>query len=199
MKHIRIGNDIVVRWTIKRNGSNDKIQADSCKIVLSCRDVNKVIDDYVVDGNTIIFTFYGKEQQVIGVYKLMYVENYGIEGMHTLDHCDAFALTDTCQTDNGDCPCDNIYIDTIELSSELSAPGNGLSAYELALKHGFVGTVDDWLKSLKGAKGDKGDSGNINYPTFVVNDAMELVMDTQAASDNDRFDIVDGNLILDLY
>ena len=101
--------------------------------------------------------------------------------------------------DNGGCPCDNIYIDTIELSSELSAPGNGLSAYELALKHGFVGTVDDWLISLKGAKGDKGDSGNINYPTFVVNDAMELVMDTQAASNNDRFDIVDGNLILDLY
>lgn len=37
-------------------------------------------------------------------------------------------------------------------------PGtNGLSAYEIALKNGFVGTEQDWLLSLKGNDGDPGD------------------------------------------
>ena len=48
---------------------------------------------------------------------------------------------------------------------------NGKSAYELALEHGFEGTEEEWLESLKGepgekgakgdsVKGDKGDKGN---------------------------------------
>ena len=35
----------------------------------------------------------------------------------------------------------------------------GKSAYEIARSNGFVGTVDEWLKSLKGEKGDKGEVG----------------------------------------
>ena len=38
-------------------------------------------------------------------------------------------------------------------------PYNGLSAYEIAQQHGFDGTEDAWLESLKGAKGDPGDTG----------------------------------------
>lgn len=33
---------------------------------------------------------------------------------------------------------------------------NGLSAYELAVKQGFVGTLDEWLESLKGQPGEPG-------------------------------------------
>lgn len=46
-----------------------------------------------------------------------------------------------------------------------SACDGGESAYEIAVRHGFVGTEEDWLQSLKGdtgetgAKGDKGDTG----------------------------------------
>lgn len=36
---------------------------------------------------------------------------------------------------------------------------NGLSAYELAVKHGFVGSVEEWLESLKGEKGEPGTPG----------------------------------------
>lgn len=35
---------------------------------------------------------------------------------------------------------------------------NGKSAYELAVQDGFIGTVTDWLRSLKGDKGDTGES-----------------------------------------
>lgn len=34
-----------------------------------------------------------------------------------------------------------------------------LSAYEIAVDHGFEGTEEEWLASLKGDKGDKGDPG----------------------------------------
>lgn len=39
-------------------------------------------------------------------------------------------------------------------------PGiDGASAYEVAVRNGFVGDEEAWLASLKGAKGDKGDTG----------------------------------------
>lgn len=34
-----------------------------------------------------------------------------------------------------------------------------ISAYSLAVKHGFSGTEEEWLASIKGKKGDKGDPG----------------------------------------
>lgn len=37
---------------------------------------------------------------------------------------------------------------------------HGYSAYEIAVLHGFVGTEEEWLASLKGDNGDKGDKGD---------------------------------------
>jgi hypothetical protein len=46
-----------------------------------------------------------------------------------------------------------------------SALQRGQSAYELALEQGFIGTLPEWLASLRvhgiqGLKGDKGDKGD---------------------------------------
>lgn len=38
----------------------------------------------------------------------------------------------------------------------------GLSAYEIAVKHGFVGSEEEWLKSLKGEPGKAADSLTVN-------------------------------------
>lgn len=48
--------------------------------------------------------------------------------------------------------------------------GYYLSAYSLALKHGFVGTEDEWLASLKGDKGEPGESFKVlgKYDTFAT-------------------------------
>jgi len=40
----------------------------------------------------------------------------------------------------------------------------GKSAYEIAVEHGFVGSEEAWLASLKGEKGDKGDKGEQGLP-----------------------------------
>jgi hypothetical protein len=38
----------------------------------------------------------------------------------------------------------------------------GLSAYEIAVKHGFVGSEEEWLKSLKGEPGKAADALTVN-------------------------------------
>lgn len=43
---------------------------------------------------------------------------------------------------------------------------DGLSAYQLAVRAGFKGTVEEWLHSLKGEKGDKGNDGNITFESL---------------------------------
>jgi len=53
----------------------------------------------------------------------------------------------------------------------------GLSAYEVALTNGFVGTEATWLLSLKGEKGDKGDPGEAAAPaphTHGISDVTGL-------------------------
>lgn len=47
-----------------------------------------------------------------------------------------------------------------ELTSETGTAVDGKSAYELAVQNGFVGTVVEYLASLKGEKGDTGAKGN---------------------------------------
>ena len=54
---------------------------------------------------------------------------------------------------------------------------NGLSAYEIAKNGGFIGTEEDWLKSLKGEQGEKGADGKtpvkgIDY--FTAEDKTEF-------------------------
>lgn len=60
--------------------------------------------------------------------------------------------------------------------------GNGLggyylTAYGIAVKHGFVGTEIEWLASLKGERGDKGDTGE----DFRVIGAYETFEELEAA------------------
>lgn len=53
-------------------------------------------------------------------------------------------------------------IDKLKESSQgkQGPPGiDGASAYEVAVRNGFVGDEEAWLASLKGAKGDQGERG----------------------------------------
>ena len=59
-------------------------------------------------------------------------------------------------------PTSDLYTQLLQKIAEIQAGVNGkdgLSAYEIAVKNGFVGTVSDWLESLKGADGLPGKDG----------------------------------------
>lgn len=155
MKSIRIGNDIVVRWSIYKNGLPADLASvgNRIAVILSCRGEERRINDYVIDGNRIVFTFYGRDQKKTGAYRLTYVENEGLENMYTVDSCDAFILVDSSQKIGGSCGCGNAQVETVNMGSYLSAPSDGLSAYEIAQKNGFTGDVEAWLESLRGPEG----------------------------------------------
>ena len=59
-------------------------------------------------------------------------------------------------------PTPDLYTQLLQKIAEIQAGVNGkdgLSAYEIAKENGFVGTVSDWLESLKGADGLPGKDG----------------------------------------
>lgn len=59
-------------------------------------------------------------------------------------------------------PTPDLYTQLLQKIAEIQSGVNGkdgLSAYEIAVKNGFVGTVSDWLESLKGADGLPGKDG----------------------------------------
>ena len=51
------------------------------------------------------------------------------------------------------------------ITDRLSTIKDGKSAYELAKEHGYVGTAEEWLASLKGVKGDAGWLPLVNHGT----------------------------------
>lgn len=49
--------------------------------------------------------------------------------------------------------------DGIKINGNVIAAVDAKSAYVIALEHGFIGSEDEWLESLKGAKGEQGEQG----------------------------------------
>lgn len=66
-------------------------------------------------------------------------------------------------------------------------PGkDGKSAYEVAVERGFVGTVDEWLESLKGRDGVSGTSEavSMNFPTIKsMLDGRAITADSDSLED----------------
>lgn len=138
----RIGNDIPIEWTIIRCGEPEDLVGKRFSLYLYSFAGKVEIEDYVVSGNRIRFVFQGAQQIYAGIYGLLLVENEGEDGMYTIDHCQAFKLiSHGC----GECECS----DGITVTSDIAIPANGLSAYQIALKNGYMGTEEEWLESLK--------------------------------------------------
>ena len=147
MKTIRKGSDIVVRWRIFRYGQEYDIALyrESISLVLSNMGEKKEITDYsIVDVNTIVFK-YRAEDQGLGIYRLLLIDK-SRNSTRIIEECNAFRLVNTSDAANNDGTLESAI--TITLTSELTAPADGLSAYEVALQNGFIGTEEEWLQSL---------------------------------------------------
>lgn len=51
----------------------------------------------------------------------------------------------------------------------------GYSAYEIAVQNGYIGTVEDWIISLKGEKGDTGPIGATSLHKKIILEKRKLV------------------------
>lgn len=176
MVKIRYGNDIPISWTINRNDkAEDFTLVKSLRLLMTSISSSVEITDYVIDGNVIKWMFWGKDQKAPATYRFTLIENAGQEGMFTIDACNALALVGTsCAADDCDGPFEvsvvsNINDKGVTCTSAITLPSNGLSAYEIAVLHGFKGTEEEWLASLKGEKGDA-----FTYDDFTQEEIADL-------------------------
>lgn len=148
MKKIRIGNDIVIKWRITINGEEVNLEGLDLSLYISTTYQPRRAIAFTVAGNEITATYKGAEQKVTGVYRLTLYRNEGENAQSILDACDAFELVS--------CSC--LTVDAAFGGAEVELPVAdlgvgipGLSAYEIAVSEGFVGTQAEWLASLSAA------------------------------------------------
>lgn len=165
MKKIRYGNDIPIAWTINRNDQPEDFTGKQLQLTMIGTSGTAEVTDYIVDGNVLRWMFWGKDQHKPSTYHFCLVENGGEEGMFTIDTCDVLRLVGrSCAADDCDGPftmqvTSNIDDKGVTCSSVITVPANGLSAYEIAVRHGFEGSEEEWLASLKGQDGKDGTDG----------------------------------------
>lgn len=151
MKKIRIGKDIAMVWgPITTRGEALPLEGRNLTVVLRSNYGKEISLPYkVIESDKLSFSFFGKDQQYRGAYSLTLWENLGMIGETAVDKLLAFELVPTTnlETDNGG--SSNLQVETIDLGSDDLVPGiRGLSAYEIAVLHGFVGTEEEWLEFL---------------------------------------------------
>lgn len=90
------------------------------------------------------------------------------------------------------------YIEELKTGGTQGPKGeDGKSAYEIAVEHGFEGTEQEWLESLKGERGEKGDPGEPGADGRDGNDGADGVSVVGATSDgtNIIFELSNGSTI----
>jgi hypothetical protein len=118
MKNIRIGNDIVVTWSIHKDGKPYALDGVEISLYLSHAFGKTSIEDFSITDNKIVWTFEGKEQKYTGNYSLELVMNQGQEGMATTDKIDFVRLvpvTPCCEGEDDE----NIVTEHVDLTSSM--------------------------------------------------------------------------------
>lgn len=125
MEHIRIGNDIVIRWSIFAGDAAYDLEGRDIAFFLKTVYGRCRITDYSVEGNAIKWTFYGKDQKAECAYGLELVENDGEKGMYTVDECDAFRLVGSCHECGCGEPEENVEVVSLQFKTTMRLGGEG--------------------------------------------------------------------------
>lgn len=161
MEKIRIGNDIDILWSITAVSSGTEFPYDlsgrSLTLYLKNAFGKEEIKDYTIEGGSLRFRYYGKDQKKAGRYSLILVENAGMEGMQTVDECDAFELVQ-CSCEAGGEKESAVEIATLHLESKMSV--------------GPVGPQGE--RGPQGVQGPQGPEGPSYDDTAIKNQLTEL-------------------------
>ena len=149
----RVNIDYTVSWAnILTNGEPLSLVGRDIRLQLTNPQYRSVfVDVDIVNETTVQFKWRAAGQR-LGKYSLTLWENYGTSGQSALDliyFVDFVATTDEADPQaEGDLQLEP----TIELSGgNIEVGVVGPSNYDLAVKHGYTGTEEEYLASLKGA------------------------------------------------
>lgn len=138
----------MIKWRVTINGEEVNLEGLDLSLYISTTYQPRRAIAFTVAGNEITATYKGAEQKVTGVYRLTLYRNEGENAQSILDACDAFELVS--------CSC--LTVDAAFGGAEVELPIAdlgvgipGLSAYEIAVSEGFVGTQAEWIASLSAA------------------------------------------------
>lgn len=137
-RSIRIGKDFNVRWSIRKVVDGERLPYELAgkELELQYRTPYGIrkATEWKAEGNTIIWTFRGKDQKALGSYELILTENGGKDGMVTVDTCRAFKLVaHSCDETEGS--GSDIVIQDVVLESDVT------------------------FAALRGPKGEQGETG----------------------------------------
>jgi len=193
--NIRIGNTFNIKFAITKAGEPYDLNGKDLILIMTNKVKRSeiVVEEYTIIGdnnNVLYWTFEGKDQIDRGQYILTLYENHGQLDMMTVDCCDAFNLVARSCEEDGQSTCGNVEVEVVEVTADFREKGpkgdkgdDGDSAYQVAVKNGFVGTEAQWLASLKGEKGADGQDGadgqnatinGYNAITIVVEDGLSI-------------------------
>lgn len=126
MKNIRIGNDINLRWQIRRGGSVENFEGKKVSVFLrDCYGLKCDVDWHTEPDGFVVGTSYGYTQHNLGAYTLTLVENNGEIGMNTVDSIDVWRLVPRQNNVvQGDDERSNLQTEVIELTSDITVGNN---------------------------------------------------------------------------
>lgn len=123
MERLRSGNDIRIQWSIIEQSDEGErpydLENKALSLYLQVGYRRIKVEDFAVAGNSIIWTFYGKDQHTVGRYSILLIENEGEEGMWTIDIPDILELVPKSSMVGG-IPRDDIELQVISLESTLN-------------------------------------------------------------------------------
>lgn len=128
---------------------------------------------YYIEDNTLIATWTADKQFAIGDYDIRLYSKKNKGGQGVVDQHRFVRLVP--HTAMADAPGDSETEAVISLQP-LTLELSGLSAYDIAVKHGFTGTEDEWLLSLQG-KGDTFTVDLLSYTKKTDFEALEKTVD----------------------
>ena len=207
MKHIRIGKDIRLQWTINTGGAAIPLEGRDLTLEMKSP-IGKVISiPYRVDGNVLTMTYYGKEQTVVGEYSLTLWENKGKQGQNVVDAIRAFKLVRTSPEEadfiGGDLQVESVDLGTANLEilsgGGAATPGESpdLSALEgkVAANTASISNINAELGNVKQEQTEQNNSiAHINTTIEEHSERIHQLESSTPGGDSDAITQINSTL-----
>lgn len=169
MRKIRIGNDIQVSWEVRTGGEAVSLEGRSLRVWVRSAYSRQEVESFSVEGCVLTFTYPAEMQKTTGARAVVLEDMTEGSARRTLCADEAFTLV--AHTSEEDCSCgcgDGVgnaaaqgedfdkYL--VALKSNIIVGKPGLSAYDLWLKDGHTGTMEDYMRWLQQPAADAASS-----------------------------------------